>query len=181
MVPVLETKRLLLRPLELADAPQIQVLFPHWEIVKHLNNIVPWPYPADGSLKHIRDVTLPAIARGEDWGWSIRLKSEPEQIIGRISLYPKGENNRGFWMGIPWQGKGYMTEACDAATEFWFETLGFKVLRVPKAVDNTASRRISLHQGMRVIREEMRDFVIGRLPAEMWEITREEWRARKKK
>jgi hypothetical protein len=49
VVPTLETERLILLPLELADAAQLQVLFPHWDVVKHLNNIAPWPYPADGS------------------------------------------------------------------------------------------------------------------------------------
>jgi RimJ/RimL family protein N-acetyltransferase len=29
------TERLILRPLEMADAAQIQELFPHWEIVKY--------------------------------------------------------------------------------------------------------------------------------------------------
>src|ERR1700759_5114722 len=41
----LHPPRLLLRPLQLSDAEQTQLLFPHWEIVKHLNTIVPWPYP----------------------------------------------------------------------------------------------------------------------------------------
>ena len=44
-----------------------------------------------------------------------------------------------------------MTEASDAVTDFWFNTLKFPVLRVPKAIANTASRRISEKQGMRVI------------------------------
>ena len=48
MTPALETPRLLLRPLELADAEQIQIVFPHWEIVRYLAPQVPWPYPADG-------------------------------------------------------------------------------------------------------------------------------------
>ncbi len=43
--PTLETPRLLLRPLDLADAAQVQLLFPHWEIVRHLAAQVPWPYP----------------------------------------------------------------------------------------------------------------------------------------
>ncbi len=36
-----------------------------------------------------------------------------------------------------------MTEACEAVTDFWFNTLKFPVLRAPKAAANTASRRIS--------------------------------------
>lgn len=32
MTPTLETARLLMRPTELADAEQIQAIFPQWEI-----------------------------------------------------------------------------------------------------------------------------------------------------
>jgi len=46
-------------------------------------------------------------------------------------------------------------------------------------VANTASRRISEKQGMRVVDRVERDFVCGRLPAEIWEITADEWRARR--
>ena len=86
VVPQLDTARLILRPLELADAGQIQRLFPHWEIVKHLAAVVPWPYPPDGALTYIRDVALPAIARGEEGHWTRRLKTAPDERIGCIGL-----------------------------------------------------------------------------------------------
>jgi len=70
-----------------------------------------------------------------------------------------------------------MSEACEAATDFWFETLHFPVLRAPKAVANQASRRISEKQGMRVIATEEREYVSGRMVTEIWEITADEWRA----
>jgi ribosomal-protein-alanine N-acetyltransferase len=66
-IPTLETCRLWLKPLELADAEQVQTIFPQWEIVKHLNNRVPWPYPPDGALSYIRDFALPAVERGTEW------------------------------------------------------------------------------------------------------------------
>jgi RimJ/RimL family protein N-acetyltransferase len=179
MTPTLETPRLLLRPLELGDAEQIQKIFPHWEIVRYLATQVPWPYPPDGARAYIRDIALPAIERGATWQWTLRLKKEPLQIIGCIDLRTKENDNRGFWLGLPWQGRGLMTESCDAVTEFWFETLKFPVLRAPKAIENLASRRISEKQGMRIIAVENRDYVSGRFPAELWEITAEEWRARK--
>lgn len=179
MTPALETSRLLLRPLELADAVQAQVLFPQWEVVRFLSKQVPWPYPPDGAYTFYRDVALPAVERGAAWHWTIRLKTSPDQLIGSIGLM-KGENkNRGFWLGVPWQGQGLMSEACEAVTEYWFDTLKFPVLRVPKAVANVASRRISEMQGMRVVAVEEREFVSGHLPAEIWEITAEEWRARR--
>jgi RimJ/RimL family protein N-acetyltransferase len=133
MTPPLETLRLILRAPELADAAQTQALFPHWEIVRFLNNKVPWPYPADGAYTFFRDVALPAIERGDSWHWTLRLKTAPEQLIGHISL-SKGEKNRGFWIGLPWQGQGLMMEAADAVTDYWFEVLKFPLLRVPKAV-----------------------------------------------
>lgn len=179
MVPVLTTNRLILRPLDLADAAQAQLLFPHWEVVRYLTNKVPWPYPADGAYTYYRDVALPAMESGEAWHWSLRLKTNPDQMIGSIALLKGDKVNRGFWLGLPWQGQGLMSEAADVVTDYWFEVLKFPVLRVPKAVANTESRRISEKQGMRVIAREEQDYVSGRFPSEIWEITAEEWRAHK--
>jgi RimJ/RimL family protein N-acetyltransferase len=179
MTPELETPRLTLKPLQVADAEQVQKLFSQWEVVRYLNAVVPWPYPADGALTYIRDHALPAIARGELWCWTIRLKSAPGQIIGAITLSIKDEENRGFWLAPEWQRQGLMTEACHAATDYWFEVLGRPVLRAPKAIANEASRRISVKQGMRIVSREERDYVCGRMPSETWEITAEQWRARK--
>ena len=69
-------------------------------------------------------------------------------------------------------------EASSAVTDYRFETLGRAVLRVPKAVANVRSRRISERTGMRVIKTEVRVYVSGCFPAEVWEITRHEWRNR---
>lgn len=171
------TKRLILRPLELADAVQIQALFPHWEIVQYLANRVPWPYPVDGALQYCRDIAIPQAERGEAWHWTIHLISEPSQIIGAISLMKGDEDNRGFWLAVPWRGQGLMSEACVWVNDFWFDTLGFQVMRIPKAIANAASRRISENQGMRVVSVGEKDFVCGRLPFETWEITAEQWRA----
>ena len=175
----LETPRLELRPLELADAEQAQVLFPKWEIVRFLTSHVPWPYPDDGAWTHYRDHALPAMECGEEWHWSLRLKSAPGQLIGCISLMKAENNNRGFWMGLPWQRRGLMSEAVEVVTDYWFEELGFSVLRAPKAVTNTASRKISEKSGMRVVAVEERDYVSGRFLTELWEITAEEWRRRR--
>ena len=176
-IPNGQTARLILRPISLADAAQIQELFPHWEIVRYLRNAIPWPYPADGALEFIRDFALPAIARGDEWIWTLRLKNAPERVIGILNLRRGPHDNRGFWLGLAWQGSGLMSEACAWANDFWFETLRFPVLRVAKARDNITSRRISEKQGMRLVGVEERNYVCGRLPSEIWEITADEWRA----
>ncbi len=177
-VPTISTPRLTLRPLELSDANAVQEIFPQWEIVRYLANKVPWPYPADGALAFIRDIALPSIQQGVGWHWSIRPKSIPERLIGVISLRDESGDNRGFWLDPDWQGKGLMAEASDAVTDYWFETLDRPVLRAPKAAANVRSRRISERSGMRLIETDERDYVSGRLTSEVWEITRDEWRAR---
>ena len=139
MTPQLETARLLLRPVELSDAEQTQRLFPQWEVVRYLANRVPWPYPADGALTYLRDMALPAMEGGDEWHWTLRLKSAPDQMIGFISLMRTPGHNRGFWLGPQWHGQGLMTEACNAVTDYWFDVLGESLLRVPEAAANLAS------------------------------------------
>lgn len=176
MTPTLETARLILRPLELADADQTQILFPHWEIVRYLVGPVPWPYPPDGAYRYYHDIVLPAVERGEAWHWTLRLKGSRENLIGSINLRLSVKENRGFWLGLPWHRQGLMTEASIAVTDFWFDTLKLDAMRVSKAVDNVASRRISEKGGMRMVGTEERNYVSGRRLAEIWEITAEEWR-----
>jgi RimJ/RimL family protein N-acetyltransferase len=178
VIQELQTRRLLLKPLELADAEQAQLLFPQWEVVRYLSNIVPWPYPPDGTYRYYRDVVLPAMQRGDAWHWTLRLKTAPLRLIGSINL-TKGENdNRGFWLGLSWQGQGLMTEATEVVNDYWFNVLKFEVLRAPKAIVNQASRRISQKNGMRLIATEEREYVAGKFLAEIWEITAEEWNTR---
>ncbi len=181
MTPTLETARLILRPLELADAEQIQTLFPQWEVVKYLANIVPWPYPPDGARTFITLRALPAVERGDQWHWTLRLKTNPDHLIGAINLVCTGDTNRGFWIAPQWQGRGLMTEAANAVTDYWFDVLKFPLLHVTKAVANVASSRISARQGMRLVGTKEGEYVSGRLPTEIWEITAEEWRAHKSK
>lgn len=180
MVPEGRTERLLLKPFELADAPAIQQLFPQWEIVKYLAAVIPWPYPPDGAEQFLRNSALPRMAAGEAWYWSLRPLSDPDRIIGAISLELSENENRGFWLMPEHRGNGLMTEACVWANDFWFDTLEQPRLCAPKAVANRGSRLISERMGMRVLRTEERDFVSGRLPSEIWEISAEEWRAWKR-
>ncbi len=93
-----KTERLILKPLELADAPQIQAHFPQWEIVRYFLNHDPWPYPPDGAQRYVGDIALPQMERGDTWHWSLRLRIAPEPLIGTISLMKSENRNRSFWM-----------------------------------------------------------------------------------
>jgi len=91
-------------------------------------------------------------------------------LVPSSPRWPKAEDSKHYL------GQIFTILLLSLGAPFWFNTLKFPVLRVPKAIANTASRRVSEKQGMRVIAIVERDYVCGRLPAEIWEITAEEWR-----
>ena len=178
-IPTLYTERLLLTPLAAEDASQIQLLYPRWEIVRYMVSSVPWPYPDNGAENYVNNVALPDMEKGIAWFWTIRHSEAPDELMGIICLYDVEDNNRGFWLAPEYQGQGFMNEACNVVTDYWFNTLNKAVLRAPKAAFNSRSKRISESSGMRLIRTEKKEYVSGLLESELWEITREEWNARK--
>jgi [ribosomal protein S5]-alanine N-acetyltransferase len=182
--PLIETVRLLLRPVTLEDAPAIQRYFANWEIIRHLSTAVPWPYPGDGALCYIRDVLLPGMEKGALMTWSINLKEAPNETIGlleyRIGQEPNAEgliDHRGFWMAREHQGKGLMTEAVTAFQDYIFFELGVDRITVHNAATNPASRKIKTKTGAVFVGIVEMDHHEGGKETEQWEITREGWTA----
>ena len=178
--PVLQTERLVLRPLAPGDAPTLQRRFPHWEVVRCLSTRVPWPYPPDGAARYIV-VAQEEMARGEKHHWTIRLKGGPDGLIGCIDLWPDdGESRemRGFWLDPEFQGRGLMTEAVNRVTHYAFRELGWPHLWVTNAEANRASARIKEKQGARLVAFEAHRFVEGQSRRMVWLIEREAWLSR---
>lgn len=176
---VLETARLRLRPLRLSDAPRIQALFPHWEVVQYMAAVIPWPYPENGAQQFL-ELMLPKNEAGTQYDWAIMLRSnDSDQLIGLISLYPNSaEDSRGFWLGEAYQRQGYMTEAVTAVNDFAFGTLGMPVLMLNNAEPNRVSHRIKEISGASIVAiEEDTAFVGGRFRKIRWRLTREDWEA----
>lgn len=178
--PVLETERLLLRPLRLADAPAAQRHFPRWEIVRWLNAIVPWPYPSNGAEGYIRGA-LEERDRGERILWAICLKDTPDELIGVIELRPDdgSRDQRGFWLATEYQGRGLITEAADRVTDYAFAELGWPHLWLTNAQANIASRRVKERQGAELVETVARHYVSGVGPGEIWLLTSEAWKKRR--
>ena len=178
--PVLETERLILRPLEARDTPAIQRLFPQWEVVKHLYAQVPWPYPEDGAATNMAQC-LEDRAKGLKFYWAITLKGSDE-LRGRIDLWafdPERRDSRGFWLDPLLHGQGLMTEAADAVTDYAFRTLDYPWLYLTNSTANTASGRIKEKQGAERAYVEPRQFVSGPGEVQVWRLTRETWLARR--
>lgn len=179
-IPVLDTPRLSLRPLRLSDAPQCQKLFPHWEVVEFMAAAISWPYPEDGARQHIESV-LPKMAAGTQYDWAITLKSESDdRLIGIISLYPEGEDSRGFWLGGAYQRQGLMTEAMAAVNDFAFDVLEMPHLTLNNAEPNKASHRLKEISGAKIIQvNDDVPYVGGRFRQVRWRLTREDWESRR--
>ena len=103
--PTLYTRRLILRPLALSDAPAIQRHFNNWNVIQNLATVVPWPYPDDGAETFIKR-QFDKIAAGEKtYQWVLVLRSGDNQAIGNIEFRPtpdQPKGNRGFWLAEPY-------------------------------------------------------------------------------
>lgn len=177
--PVLTTERLILRPLEMRDAPAIQRRFAQWAVVRHLLARVPWPYPPDGAETNTRE-SLEKRARGEQLYWVITLKGGDDEAVGRIDLRPSLEDHemRGFWLDPELWGRGLMTEAAEAVTAYAFEVLAWPYLDVTNAASNRGSHRIKAKQGFTLLEVVPGEFVGGPDDKEVWRLTRDAWLAR---
>jgi len=180
--PVLETPRLILRPLRADDAPIIQRRFPRWEVVRHLSAHIPWPYPGDGAAHHVEQC-LGEMARRAKLYWAITLKAAGDELIGRIDLGPDdgaSRDQRGFWLDPDFQGRGLMTEAAERVTAYAFENLGWPQLWLSNAKINKASARIKEKQGARLVDELPGRWVGGEGLKQVWLLSRNDWLARRR-
>lgn len=181
MHPALETPRLILIPRTAEDNPALLPLFNNWDVVQFLSDAVPWPYPETGMDDYWREDLSHKMANGTEWCWTLRLKTNPDVPMGQINLRIWDEQeHRGFWLGKPYWGKGYMTEAADAVTRFWFMELNQPVLKISARVDNDASNRIKVSQGFKLVGGKDKSYAGGySYKSLQWELTREEYIARR--
>jgi len=70
MLPIFETNRLLLKAVTLEDEPAYTRHFVNYEVIRHLSDKVPWPYPEHGVRDYLTDVILPHQARTNGSGAS---------------------------------------------------------------------------------------------------------------
>jgi [ribosomal protein S5]-alanine N-acetyltransferase len=180
--PVLESARLVLRPLRLEDAPAIQRRFPQWEVVRHLSaEHVPWPYPADGAAEHLAK-TLPKVENREFFLWALTAKGGADEPIGVIQLRAddgQSRDMRGFWLDPVYWGQGLMTEAAERVTEYAFVELGWPLLWLRNGEQNIASHRVKEKQGAAVVDRVPARFVAGEGFSIVWRLDRDTWLERK--
>jgi RimJ/RimL family protein N-acetyltransferase len=135
--PALATARLRLRTPRREDATAIAALANDRRIAENTARI-PHPYTladAEGFLRYLEETeteTAFAITRADD------------ALMGICGLLmkPRKPPEIGYWLGVPYWGQGYATEAARAMIDHAFEDLGLERLEAGARVSNPASRRV---------------------------------------
>ncbi len=148
--PVLETSRLLLRPLDESDAADI------YEYAKNPNvsKYTLWePHTSiDASLEYIREYVLPKYEQGLLEPYGIELKSNPGKIVGTVGCFWTSKQANAMELAYAiseehW-GKGIVVEASAVLMEHCFSEYKVKRLQARCKVENTQSSRVMKKLGM---------------------------------
>lgn len=174
--PILETERLILRPIDLKDAPEVQRLAGAREVA--LNTLtIPHPYPDGAAEEWIRSHTTDAgmmnfaIVRRADGA-----------LVGSVGLILKSDHDKaeiGYWIGVPFWNQGYATEAVAAVIDYAFQELGVQRVYAAHFSRNSASGQVLIKNGMRhegTLRRDIKKWD-EYLDVEMYSILRTEWRS----
>lgn len=162
--PRIATARLLLRAFTDADATAVQRLAGVREVADQ--TLLPYPY-ADGVAEAWIAARRAAHDRGEATDLAIERVLDGA-LVGAIGLAFEPRRARaklGYWVGAPYWGRGYATEAAAAVVAYGFETCGLERIWAPRFHGNAASARVLeklgfAHEGCR------RQFIVERARAE---------------
>lgn len=149
-LPVIETKRLLLTPLELSDAERI---FSGWTSDERVTKFMTYSTHKTVEetkewLKTVIERTENESARSVEVGFRIK---ESGMLIGSSGAYYKPEYDRwslGYNLAFDYWHQGYTSEAMKALTERLNE-MGIKKFISAHAVDNPNSGRVMEKIGMK--------------------------------
>jgi [ribosomal protein S5]-alanine N-acetyltransferase len=149
--PELRTERLLLRPFREDDARAVRALAADPAIAAHTLDL-PRPY----RLRQAREWIAShghQIERGAAVTCAITRLGDTS-LIGAVVLVvdpAREEAELGFWIGKPFWGAGYATEAVRALVRWGLEDVGLRRIHAAHALENPASGAVLRKAGMRYL------------------------------
>jgi ribosomal-protein-alanine N-acetyltransferase len=146
--PTLVTRRLILRPFTLEDAPDVKQLAGDRDVAVGMGNM-PYPYE-DGMAEEWILAQQAGFEKGEQVNFAITRRDQGF-LIGSIGLFMERQHQRanlGYWVGKPYWNQGFGTEAARAVLQYGFETLGLNRIQAGYFKSNPASGRIMQKIGM---------------------------------
>ncbi len=145
---ILETERLILRPLELSDAPTMRQLADHLEVAA-TNLNMPHPYP-EGAAEAFIQASLNTFDESTDITLALVRKTDM-QWMGVIHLDISDRHQHaefGYWIGVPYWNHGYTTEAARRLVDYCFADLNLRRVAASYFTHNPGSRRVMEKIGM---------------------------------
>jgi RimJ/RimL family protein N-acetyltransferase len=119
----------------------IQRLASHPDVAA--TTLIPHPYPEDGAVRFVEDLVLPGRAAGTEHAFVVVADGE---VVGHITVKDvdrvRGEAEIGYWIGRPYWGRGYASEAVRLVVAFALEDLGLRRLYAHVLAHNPASGRV---------------------------------------
>lgn len=146
--PTLQTQRLILRPFTLADAPDVQRLAGDRAIAA-TTLLIPHPYE-DGMAEEWIKSHPGAFQERTGICFAIALQ-ETGELCGAIGLRIRKINRNaelGYWVGKPYWGRGYCTEAAQELLQYGFKVLELHRIYSSHFSNNPASGRVMQKIGM---------------------------------
>jgi len=107
----------------------------------------PWPYRLKDADFFVDEFVPKGWADGSELTWALRLAARGP-LIGVIG-WRRQRQELGFWLGAPYRGFGYMTEATNALTDWLFDTQSQDVVRWECIQGNTDSAGVARKAGFR--------------------------------
>ena len=141
----IRTARLTLAPVRPDDDERLFPLFSDWEVIRWLSS-PPWPYTRADMQDFVRQQAAPNPADPET-RFVIARDEEPIGLIG-VRMRPAGHLQRGagpnigYWLGRPYWGRGYMTEALRGVVRHVFGGAPHDAIYCGVFVGNDASLRV---------------------------------------
>lgn len=133
----LQTARLILRPPQLQDAKAIAALANDIRIAQNTLRL-PHPYTVADAEKFIA-----SMDKGEgEAAFIVTLRSGALIGIAGIARLNGNAPELGYWLGVPFWGHGYATEAARAVIDHAFTEIGCEQLQSGARISNPASRRV---------------------------------------
>lgn len=182
-LPTLHTERLTLGPVELEEADRVSELAGEEAIARNTESI-PHPYP-EGEAGRVIGKIREDVEAGRAAVFAVRLAEDgagERRLIGMMGLHPEPEHERagmGYWIGRPYWGRGYATEAGREVLRWGFEEAELRRIYAESFARNRASCRVLEKLGMQRegrLRQHFKkwdEFV----DVEIYGLLREEWEA----
>ncbi len=154
----LTTPRLVLRPFEESDAWWIKECLSDYGVTSMLSD-VPFPYGDAEAARFIATAGTQADA-GTGYHFAI-VASRPLGCIGLKEVTPT-EAEIGYWLGRPFWGQGYASEALDAVLGWAFTALALERITACTFCDNPASGTVLTKAGFGASKTVCEKFSLAR-------------------